>query len=509
MPLKTTSQPANDAEAPALVAEDAITLPAPRSEWLSPVHSLSAKLLRLTVLSVLLAQVVIYVPSIANYRRTYLLDRLGAARTAALVLDAAPGGAVPGKLAEELLASAGAMAIAFKTGPARRLLSTETMPDKVDVVDDLRELNMIDAARQAFDALFAPNGRILRVMGEAVRDGTYVEIVMDETPLRASMLKFSRMILIISLVISVFTASLVFLAVYWLFVRPMRRLSRAMDAFRDDPENPDNVMPASSRRDEIGSMENDLRQLQRSLQDLLSQKSHLAALGLAVSKINHDLRNMLASAQLFSDRIADSADPTVQRFGPKLVQALDRAIAFCQSSLDYGRVQEPKPQRRDVNLFRLVEDTRDFLGLTPEAPIGFANAVDPDMVIDADPDQLLRVLTNLGRNAMQAMETRKPNLPERDRLRVVGRRAGSVAIIEVSDTGPGVPERARERMFEAFHGSARPGGTGLGLAIAAEILRAHGGTIQLVEGTLGATFRLVLPDRPVDIVTARRRSVAR
>jgi len=474
---------------------------------LSPLYSLSSKLLRLTLLFVLFAQVVVYVPSIANYRRIYLLDRLGAARTAALVMEVAPNGSVPDKLVEELLNSAGAMAIALKTGPARRLMSSESMPENVDVVDDLRELDMFRAVQYAFDALFAHNGRVLRVMGEAVRDGTYVEIVMDETPLRASMLRFSRLILLISLALSVITASLVFLAVYWLFVRPMRRLSLAMHVFRNDPENADHILPPTRRRDEIGSAEADLRQMQQSLHELLAQKSHLAALGLAVSKISHDLRNMLASAQLFSERIAGISDPSVQRFAPKLVQALDRAIAFCQSSLDYGRVQEPKPQRRDLNLHQLVEDTRDFLGLGPESAIAFTNSVDPDLIVDADPDQLLRVLTNLGRNAMQALEARRPNQRDRDCIHVSGRRAGSVVIIEVSDTGPGVPERARERMFEAFHGSARPGGTGLGLAIAAEILRAHSGAIQLVEGTLGATFRLTIPDRPVDLEAIRRRSL--
>ena len=76
-------------------------------------------------------------------------------------------------------------------------------------------------------------------------------------------------------------------------------------------------------------------------------------------------------------------------------------------------------------------------------------------------------------------------------IRITGRREGSVAIIEVSDTGPGVPAKAREHLFEAFQTSGRPGGSGLGLAIAAELVRAHGGDIHLVEGTIGATFRIV------------------
>ena len=88
-------------------------------------------------------------------------------------------------------------------------------------------------------------------------------------------------------------------------------------------------------------------------------------------------------------------------------------------------------------------------------------------------------------------------------IRITGRREGTVAIIEVSDTGPGVPAKAREHLFEAFQTSGRPGGSGLGLAIAAELVRAHGGDIHLVEGTIGATFRIAIPDRPVELQSVR------
>jgi signal transduction histidine kinase len=78
----------------------------------------------------------------------------------------------------------------------------------------------------------------------------------------------------------------------------------------------------------------------------------------------------------------------------------------------------------------------------------------------------------------------------------------------VSDTGPGISEQARAHLFDAFQGSTRTGGTGLGLAIAAELVRAHGGEIRLVEGTIGATFRLTIPDRAVEL-TAHRSERAR
>jgi signal transduction histidine kinase len=322
------------------------------------------------------------------------------------------------------------------------------------------------------------------------------------------MFRFSRNILLLSLIISAITATLVYLALHYLFVRPLNRLTTNMVSFRGDPENPTRIIVPSRSRDEIGIAEQELGAMQRDLATMLQQKSHLAALGLAVSKINHDLRNLLASAQLFTDRLVNVPDPNVQRFAPRLMRSLERAIAFCQSTLSYGQVNEAPPDRRPVVLEALVEDVRETLGLAPDSTVRFIGAVERNLRVDADPDQLFRVILNLARNALQALEGRAPNDPGRDQLRVTGQREGAVVVIEVSDTGPGVPERARSHLFEAFRSSTRPGGSGLGLAIAAELVRAHGGEIRLVDGTIGATFRIIIPDRAVDI-GARRGERAR
>ena len=333
--------------------------------------------------------------------------------------------------------------------------------------------------------------------------GEFVEIVIDEGPLRRAMWRYSSNVLLISLLISAISAALVYFSLHYLFVRPLHRITANMMAFRADPENPARIIAASRRRDEIGIAERELAGMQRDLASMLQQKTRLAALGLAVSKINHDLRNLLASAQLFSDRLVKLPDPQVQRFAPKLMQALERAIAFCQSTLSYGRAQEPAPDRRIIVLGDLVDEVRDTIGLSPESPIGWITTVDRGLTVDADREQLLRVLVNLARNARQALETRAPNDPARDQIRISGRREGAVAVIEVADTGPGLSERARAHLFEAFQGSTRAGGAGLGLAIAAELVRAHGGEIDLVEGTIGATFRIKIPDRPIAL-DARR-----
>lgn len=467
-----------------------------------PKVGLSAKLLVLTVLFVMLTEVLVYVPSVANFRVNWLNDRLTAARTAALVLEVAPSGPAQEAIAREVLDSIRAKAVAVKLGHQRRMLASSANLPPTHHEIDMRDVTWWTAIVDAFDTLFSMEHDTVRVIGPAPIHGDFVEVVVDEGPLRDAMLRFSKNVLLLSLFISVVTAALVYIALLYLFVRPMRRLTAEMVAFRRNPEHAAPIAP-TRRTDEIGIAERELAGMQTDIASMLHQKSRLAALGLAVSKINHDLRNMLSSAQLFSDRLTNIPDPNVQRFAPKLMRALERAIDLCQSTLSYGKAQEPAPERRLVLLEPLIEEVRDTLGLTSESAIGWVSAIERGTQVDADPDQLFRVLVNLARNAMQALETRAPNDPVRDQIRITGRREGAVTMIEIADTGPGVPDKAREHLFEAFQGSARAGGTGLGLAIAAELVRAHGGDIRLVDGTIGAAFRIAIPDRVMSLAERR------
>jgi signal transduction histidine kinase len=469
-----------------------------------PRVGLSGKLLLLTVLFVMVAEILIYVPSVANFRLNWLSDRLAAAHTAALVLDAAPSGMVPESLAKQILNSIGARAVAMKMGNQRRLLAAADMPSEIAQDIDMRERSWFRSIMDAFETLLTCKpGDVMRVVGPAPMGGDFLEIILNEGPLCKAMWTFSINILMLSLAISCITAMLLFFALHYLLVRPMWRITENMIAFRADPENPSRIIAETGRQDEIGTAEEELASMQRELASMLHQQSRLAALGLAVSKINHDLRNLLASAQLFSDQLSTSPDPKVQRFAPKLMHALERAIAFCQSTLSYGGAQEAPPERKTIEVEPLIEEVHEALGLGLDVPIRWIVAVERGLTVEADHDQLFRVLVNLARNAMQALETRGARDPARDQIRITGRREGSVAVIEVSDTGPGVPEKAQAHLFQAFQGSARSGGTGLGLAIAAELVRAHGGEIRLVPGTIGATFSVSIPDRAVDLSSRR------
>ncbi len=453
---------------------------------------LSAKLLWLTILFVMIAEVLIFVPSVANYRKTWLNERLMAARIAALSVEAAPMGALDTALRQDLLDTAKVEAVALKREDFRSLLLEREMPSRVDASYDLREASWFALIGDALHTFFAPDGRMIRVIGPVqAGDGAFIEIILDESLLKAALFRYALNILALSLIISLIAATLVYLSLNWLLVKPIARVTQNMMDFGEDPEDPARVITPSTRSDEIGIVESELADMQGQLGGLLRQKSRLAALGLAVSKINHDLRNMLSSAQLISDRMGAIPDPTVQRFAPKLIASLDRAIRLCSDTLKYGRSEEPPPERARFALRPLIEEVGDALML-PRDGIAWHIDVPAGLDVYADRDQIYRVVANLVRNACEALE--ESDNGNEAVIRVKARRDGDMICLQVADSGPGIPARAQENLFAAFRGSVRNGGTGLGLAIASELVRAHGGRIELADNTAGATFRIELPD---------------
>lgn len=328
---------------------------------------------------------------------------------------------------------------------------------------------------------------ILRVIGRSPKDpSVLIEVVLDETPLRAELYDYSQRILVLSLIISLVTAIMVYLSLHWLLVRPMRRLTTSMTEFAAAPENPEKVMVPSRRSDEVGVAERQLRAMQKGLRDALRQRARLAAVGEAVAKINHDLRNMLSTASLVSDRLTDTTDPEVKRVTPMLVRAIDRAVVLCTDTLDFTRNEAIEPKKMKLKLRAVIEDVGSALPLEVDGGSAkFDNKVEPDFEVMADRGQLFRALSNLGANALEAGAG----------VLVFSACAknGSVSI-DVIDDGPGLPKVAREHLFEPFSGSARSGGTGLGLAITRELAQAHGGDLKLVSSSgKGTVFRIVLP----------------
>ena len=467
-----------------------------------PGPGLSVRLLLLTIAFVMLAEVLIFVPSIANFRKSWLEEHLRAAQIAALALEATSDYMVSDELAADLLGTAGVEAVVLKRGDARKLILGDDMPGDITSAHDLRTDGPLSLIMNAFGTFGLDEDALLQVTGTARSGaGDYTQIIIRAGPLCQAMLIYSRNILFLSIMISFITAGLVYLSLNWLMVRPIRRVTASLTTFGKTPESVTSRITPSGRTDEIGVVERELAAMQDELRTALNQKTRLANLGTAVAKINHDLRNILASAQLMTDRLATVDDPTVRAVAPRFIHAVDRAIALCQQSLAYGRAEEPTPEVRHIALGPIVEEVGNSLGLdsvnaeSAGGPV-FCNEVPEDLMVDADSDQLFRILLNLARNAADAIAKVRTPTPH-CQIRVTASQEDNSTIIDVADNGPGLSEQARKHLFEPFTGSARSGGTGLGLAIARELTMAHGGDMTLVDsGPEGTTFRVILPIRP-------------
>ena len=341
---------------------------------------LSGKLLLLTILFVMVAEVLVFVPSVSNFRRQWLMARLEDAQIAALAAEAAPGGQLPKTLRDELLQSVKVKAVAVKRADSRRLILEEDMPAEIDASYDLRDATWLTLIADALMVYAEPSDRVIRVVGKpGFATGEFIEVVMEEAPLRAAMIRYGLDILGLSVLISIITAALVYLTLDALLVKPMTKLTRNMVRFSERPEDPTRIVTPSGRGDEIGTAERELAAMQAEIAGMLSQKNRLAALGLAVSKISHDLRNMLSSAQLLSDRLRSVKDERVQHLVPKLLASLDRAIRLCARTLDFGQAHETPPKRKPFELAPLVAEVGDGLGLPRPNLIDWTLDVPPEL----------------------------------------------------------------------------------------------------------------------------------
>ena len=477
----------------------------PRRDSPGLLRGLSGKVLALTILFVMLGEILIFLPSIANFRIQWLKGRVAQAEIAALAAEAAPDRILSSDLRTEILKGAGVLVVSLTRGNKRQLIVRSEGDHMIDASFDLRSTRWLDAITDAFGTMLQTGPRVIGVIDYPPNmSGDIIEVALLEEPLRKAMYGYGFNILILSVILSLIVARLVFAALNIVLVRPMQRLTRNMLSFRQNPEDLSRVIRPSSRRDEIGLAERELHDLQTELASMLQQKSRLAALGLAVSKVSHDLRNMLSSAHLISDRLSMAEDPTVKRFAPKLISSLDRAINFLSQTLKFGRAQEPPPARERLKLRELADEVIDSTVVQASSRVVLFNQVPADTLIDADREQLNRVLTNLLRNAIQALEGLEDSTSE-GHVTLRSWREGSVVTVEIKDNGPGIPERVRLRLFEAFQSAAKSGGVGLGLAIASELIRSHGGEIRLHStGPGGTVFHVVIPDIVTELRSGRR-----
>jgi signal transduction histidine kinase len=479
-------------------------VPKPQSRF----SGLSTKVLWLTIIFVLLGEILIFIPSISNFRIQWMKTRIAQAEIASLAAEAAPDAILDDALRTEILKGAGVMAVSLKREGTRQLILRNNEEGVSEQTYDLRPGMHWLTLGDALSALISSRDRIISIIDKPPNmSGEMIEVSLHEQPLTTAMRSYGLNILYLSIFLSIVVAAMIYAALNRVLVRPMQRLSANMTAFGDKPEDASRIIDPSFRSDEIGTAERELHDMQTQLQSLLQQKNHLAALGLAVSKVSHDLRNMLTTAQVVSDSLGEVKDPQVQRFAPRLITSLDRAITFLTQTLKYGQARELPPDRNRLNLNEVAKDVLMAFEPIVQDRITLSHTIDRSIVVDADREQLHRILTNLVRNATQAFEQSGHHQDRRPAIIITALRRGSVTEIDVTDNGPGIPEVVRDRLFEAFQSAAKPGGTGLGLAISRELAEAHGGSLSVRDSNEeGTCFCVVIPDRVVELARHKKQA---
>ncbi len=455
---------------------------------------LSSRLLVLTVLIVTLGGMLVMPWSLAQFEANWLQDRIRLAETAARVVDASPNQVVSDRLSSQLLQDADVLSIAVQSDGVRTLLLAPPRFPRTPYLVDLRGGFSPDLLAAPFETLFSGKDRMVRVLAKPqFGKADFIEIVTTDVRLQKALLAYLWRISLIAVAIATVVGGLIYLLLNALFVRPMQRITGSMERFRVDPDDPLARPRLSGRRDEIGRAEAELNRMQADLRAALNSRARLAALGEAVAKINHDLRNMLTSAQIASERLAQSGDPKVAQALPRLERALDRAIRLASDVLAYGRSEEAPPSLASVHLADAVADAAEDAGLTPVG-VRLASKIGVRARVQADPEQLHRILVNLLRNAREAIANGGKAAGE-GWIDVSLEKQAQGSLIRIRDNGPGVPERMRERLFQPFSGTTRQGGAGLGLAISRELAQGHGGDLVLAEtGPDGSLFELTLPN---------------
>lgn len=461
------------------------------------INSLSGRFLILSIIFVMVAEILIFVPSVARFRQDYIANKLEKAQIASLSVLASEDAMISAELAQELLDNAGVYNVALRRDAVSQLVLSSPVPGQVTTMVDLRDPSPWYLMQGAMMQLWRPGEGIIRAVGSPTNSaGTLIDVTMAQAPLREAMVEYGIRILLLSLVISVISALLLFFAVRRFMVSPVKRVVHSMQVYAEAPEDARRIIEPQARIRELRAAEDALAGMQTQLTGSLRQKERLAQLGGAVAKISHDLRNILTTATLLADRMERSEDPAVKRSAPKLVNSLSRAVNLCESTLAFGRVDEPPPTLGQVPLARLIDDVLESEKLASDGSVKFVDKVPDSLMVRADSEQIFRVLGNLVRNARQAIEA----TGQGGTITVKAEEDDAAWHVLVCDTGPGLPPKAQENLFTAFEGGVRKGGTGLGLVIAAELVRGHGGALDLLKtDSEGTEFRLSLPKHPAMI----------
>ena len=430
---------------------------------------LSSQLFALTIIFILVAEMLIFLPSAAKFRDDWINERVGMAQTAVMALEAAPERRVSDQLSRDLLERARIVAVATGSPTAREAILTPAMEMRGEFkIIDVRTESFLQRFAETMGTLITPEASYYRIVAEPEFEGDFIEVVVEAAPLQTELREYSRSIILLSFFISAFVGFFIYLTLVFLVVRPMRNITRA-----------------------IGRTQSALADMETTVKNALRERERLAQLGEAMAKINHDLRNSLAAAQIVSDSLSMSDDPRVQRAAPRLERAIERASKLAEDTLAFGRAETPAPR---LGIHALAEIVREAAseGLAVCPGTGFEQDVDSRLTASIDPDHLHRIIVNLVRNAAQALSAHYETAGE-GRVSVRATVTDNSINLNIVDNGPGIPERMRESLFKPFSGTRREGRSGLGLAIARELADGMNARLDLIStGPDGTTFELVL-----------------
>ena len=453
------------------------------------IGKLSGKLLVWTIIFVLVAELLIFIPSAAIYRQTWLTERAKSAGLLTLAIEGVPnyeGGAM---LSERYMQDTDVSMVVQKRGGMSQVVLGMPPGDVKIITVDLRAKRRLPLFLDSFQDFFGDGHAYIRILSVPTVDGVEaLEVLVPQRALKQAMHDYSKRILLWSLAISVLTGLMIYAALSLIIVKPIRKLARGLASFRQEPHK--RVAPGqdrlSLRKDEIGQLERQFSDMKIGVRAAFKQQERLATLGMAMAKINHDLRNVLTSTQLISDRLANDPDERVRGMGERLVRAVGRGVKLCEATLSFSQSVEEKPELRPVRIAALIGEaaadaTEEYKSTLKT--IKFKNKVDTNLGVMVDPDHTYRISHNLFRNALEAMQ--KSEAPA---LHVDVEIIDDKASFKISDTGPGIASNIQKSLFKAFTSGANKGGTGLGLTISRELARAQGGNLVLQNTSESGTI---------------------
>lgn len=432
----------------------------------------------------------LFVPSLADFRYNYLHEKIIAGHTAALATEETDHDFISPDLEQELLKASGLQAvIVIQSGSRQILLRSELPATLLDRVD-LKRDSFIEKISDAFQTLTRHSDGVILVIGDSVSDRyDSIEILIPEQPLHLAMIDYMQQTALTNILLIIATGVILFISLHFLVSKPMQQMVSRITNFRMNPTAPlDYQTAVDFKNNEIGMVEAELLRMQQDLQASLREKKNLAAVGEAVAKINHDLRNLLTTAQINSDTLQLVEDKTVQRLLPRIERSLEQAVNLCENTLRFSQKEEEQANPETLLLNELVEEIITIHGLNFRPDMQVTIDIPPNLTVYVDLEHLIRMLTNLIKNSDEAMM-------QRGSLTIAATAdPSSMVHISVIDDGPGIPEALQPNLFKPFLASSKVGGSGLGLAIVLELAELNGGSACLLRSDASGTcFQISLP----------------